>query len=38
MGTPAKPIRELTEEEIERQRNGVRNYLQFGLTYRRLLG
>ena len=38
MGTPAKPVRELTDEEIERQKNGVRNYQQFAATYRKLLG
>ena len=34
MGTPAKPVRELTEDEIERQRSGVANYLRFGAAYR----
>lgn len=37
MGTPAKPIRELRPEEIERQRSGVDDYLRLGATYR-LLG
>ena len=35
MGTPAKAIRELTEEEIERQRSGVDDYLRLGEAYRR---
>ena len=34
MGTPAKPIRELTEQEIERQKSGVRDYLEFADAYR----
>lgn len=34
VGTPAKPLRELTSEEIERQDQGVDLYLQFGATYR----
>ena len=38
MGTPAKPIRELRPEEIERQRSGVDDYLRLGATYRRLAG
>jgi len=33
MGTPAKPVRELTREEIERQDAGVDVYLRFGKTY-----
>jgi carbonic anhydrase/acetyltransferase-like protein (isoleucine patch superfamily) len=37
MGTPAKPVRELTDDEIERQRSGVANYLRFGTAYRRLI-
>lgn len=36
MGTPAKPIRELRPEEIERQRSGVDDYLTIGATYRLL--
>lgn len=36
MGTPAKPIRELRPEEIERQRSGVDDYLKLGATYRLL--
>lgn len=35
VGTPAKPMRELTESEIERQRSGVKNYLELGLRYQR---
>jgi len=34
MGTPAKPIRELRPEEIERQRSGVDTYLALGDAYR----
>lgn len=34
VGTPAKPRRELTEEEIERQRSGVDTYLQLAGLYR----
>lgn len=37
LGTPAKPIRDLTEEERRRQRDGVAEYLRFAATYRRLL-
>lgn len=36
VGIPAKPVRELTPEEIERQRNGVQEYVRFGATYRAL--
>jgi carbonic anhydrase/acetyltransferase-like protein (isoleucine patch superfamily) len=36
MGTPAKPVRELRPEEIERQRAGVDDYLRLGATYRLL--
>ncbi len=36
MGIPAKPIRELTEEEAERQRHGVESYQRLATTYRRL--
>ena len=38
MGTPAKPVRELTSDEIAHQAEGVEHYLQFGATYRELLG
>lgn len=34
LGVPAKPVRELTEDEILRQRNGVAEYLRFAATYR----
>lgn len=34
IGTPAKPRRELTEEEIDRQRSGVETYLQLSGLYR----
>ena len=37
MGVPAKPIRELTEEEIARQSSGVAEYLRFAEAYRRKL-
>ncbi len=34
VGIPAKPIRELTSEEIERQRQGVRDYQELAAAYR----
>lgn len=34
MGTPAKPVRELTGDEIARQRDGVENYLKLRELYR----
>lgn len=34
MGIPAKPIRELTEAEIERQCHGVEAYQRLAVTYR----
>jgi carbonic anhydrase/acetyltransferase-like protein (isoleucine patch superfamily) len=37
VGTPAKPVRELRPEEIERQAAGVDVYLRFGETYRRIV-
>ncbi|HHC07565.1 MAG TPA: gamma carbonic anhydrase family protein [Actinobacteria bacterium] len=37
VGTPARPVRELTEEERRRQREGVDAYLRFAEVYRRLL-
>jgi carbonic anhydrase/acetyltransferase-like protein (isoleucine patch superfamily) len=37
MGIPAKPVRELTESEIERADNGVGHYLELLESYRRLL-
>lgn len=36
VGTPAKPLRELRPDEIERQDHGVEVYLQFGEAYREL--
>lgn len=37
IGIPAKPVRELTEGEIERHRHGVESYQRLATTYRRLL-
>ena len=34
MGIPAKPIRELTEDEIRRQAEGVETYQRLAATYR----
>lgn len=34
MGIPAKPVRELTEAEVERQRSGVEAYQQLAAAYR----
>jgi len=34
VGTPAKPLRELTEDEIARHEAGVEDYRMFGETYR----
>jgi len=34
VGTPAKPIRDLTEDEVRRQDDGVTAYLRFGEAYR----
>ncbi len=34
VGTPAKPLRELRPDEIERQDHGVDVYLRFGETYK----
>jgi carbonic anhydrase/acetyltransferase-like protein (isoleucine patch superfamily) len=36
VGIPAKPLRELTETEIDRQRSGVDDYLRLGATYREM--
>lgn len=36
VGTPARPLRELRSDEIERQNHGVDVYLQIGATYRAL--
>jgi len=38
VGIPAKPLRELTDEERARQDEGVDHYVGFGDAYRRLLG
>ena len=38
IGTPAKPIRDLTEAEITRQRTGVDDYLEIAKAYRDSLG
>ena len=37
-GIPAKPLRELTDDEKARADEGVDHYLEFGEAYRRLLG
>jgi carbonic anhydrase/acetyltransferase-like protein (isoleucine patch superfamily) len=37
MGTPAKPVRDITEEEVVYQRDGVDHYLRLGAAYARLL-
>ncbi len=37
VGIPAKPVRELTGEEIARQRNGVADYQRMASTYRGML-
>ena len=34
LGTPAKPVRELTEDEIARQRDGMKTYLRYAEQYR----
>ncbi len=34
VGTPAKPLRDLTEAEIERQRSGMEEYQRLGALYR----
>lgn len=38
MGTPAKPVRELTEDEIARQASGAQEYQRFAATYREFYG
>jgi carbonic anhydrase/acetyltransferase-like protein (isoleucine patch superfamily) len=35
LGIPARPVRELTEDEVTYQRNGVATYLRFAAAYRR---
>jgi len=34
VGTPAKAVRDLTEDEIARQRDGVATYLEYAALYR----
>ena len=34
MGTPAKPVRDLTENDVARQRDGVATYLRYADLYR----
>jgi len=36
VGIPARPLRELTEDEIARQRKGVDHYVALGAAYARL--
>lgn len=36
MGTPAKPVRELTEDEIARADEGVDHYLELAAAYREI--
>ncbi len=36
IGTPARPVRDLTAEEIERQQDGVTEYIRFAEKYRSL--
>lgn len=38
MGTPAKPVRDLTEAEIERADEGVDHYVELAGAYREILG
>jgi carbonic anhydrase/acetyltransferase-like protein (isoleucine patch superfamily) len=38
MGTPAKPVRELTEDEIRRQVEGVDHYMELRELYRARFG
>ena len=38
MGTPAKPVRRLTEDEMARQSEGVATYLRLAEAYRRTIG
>ena len=38
LGTPAKPVRDLTDAEIAAQSEGVDHYLDLGAAYARLLG
>lgn len=36
MGVPAKPVRELTEAEIEKNREGVDHYMSLAVAYREI--
>jgi carbonic anhydrase/acetyltransferase-like protein (isoleucine patch superfamily) len=38
MGIPAQPVRDLTEEEIQRADDGVGHYLELLAAYREILG
>lgn len=38
VGTPAKPVRELTEDEVRRADEGVDRYLELAARYREILG
>ncbi|MCQ3804347.1 MAG: gamma carbonic anhydrase family protein [bacterium] len=38
VGTPARPLRELRPQEIERAEMGIEEYLTLGATYRRVEG
>lgn len=38
VGIPAKPLRELTDEERQRADEGVDHYLEFGTAYRTMFG
>lgn len=38
VGIPAKPIRDLTADEIDSQRSGVATYLELAAAYRTMLG
>lgn len=38
VGIPAKPLRDLTDAEIARQRSGIQDYQRMAATYRGLFG
>lgn len=38
VGTPAKPVRELTDDEVRRADEGVDHYLELAARYREILG
>ncbi len=38
LGIPARPVRELTSDEVERQRHGVADYLRIAALYRERFG